>query len=176
MSRSRRNQIVTDQPVQGELLFRAIIYWCFCMVMLEISVIGWLYMNEPSLPLSQLVWQSLEMNGPAFFCSIFLLPLILFDLLRVSSRFAGPVQSVRLTLRQLAEGKPARRVYLRRDDFWQDLAHFANVVADKVEAELPQVAQDENRAQQLRTSERGTRGYGETNAQPNMADEALVEV
>jgi hypothetical protein len=132
---SRRSQIVTDQPVQGELLFRAIVYWCLCMVVLEILAIGWLMLNEPSQPFSLVVKQSLLLNAPAWLGSLFLLPLILFDLLRISSRFAGPIQNIRFALRQLAEGKPARRVYLRRDDYWQDLAYYTTVIAEKLEPE-----------------------------------------
>lgn len=177
MSGSRRNQILTDQPVQGELLFRALIYWCFCMVMLEICVAGWLYINEPSANFWQVVRKSLEMNAPAFFCSMFLLPLILFDLLRVSSRFAGPVQSVRLTLRQLAEGKPARRVYLRRDDFWQDLAHYANLVADKVEVRTDET--QEPWANDTPTHQRRSEladDDSKTPTKPTLFQEDLIEV
>ena len=62
-----------------------------------------------------------------------LLPLVLFDVLKVSNRFVGPIHQIRHTLRQLAAAEPARRVYLRRDDFWQELAHYTNVVADDLE-------------------------------------------
>ena len=34
---------------------------------------------------------------------------------------------------QLASGTSARRVYLRNDDFWQELADYTNRVADELE-------------------------------------------
>lgn len=172
MSGSRRNQIVTDQPVQGELLYRALVYWVFCMVVLEVSVIGWLHFNDPSATYLQLAQDSLKMNAPAFLCSIFLLPLVLYDLLRVSSRFAGPVQSVRLTLRQLAEGQPARRVYLRRDDFWQDLAHYANVVADRVESNAQTAPSQEDQSDRSKTRT----DDGVTTIQLHSVEQELIEV
>ena len=135
MSGSRRNQIVTDQPVQGELLFRALVYWFLCMLVMQFLVMGWLLLHGPDRTPIELIRESLAVSAPAIFGSVFLLPLVLYDLLRVSNRFVGPINSVRLTLRQLAEGeRPARRVYLRGDDFWQELAHYTNVIAEKVES------------------------------------------
>jgi len=135
MSGSRRNQIVTDQPVQGELLFRALVYWFLCMLVMQLLVMGWLLVHGPDRTIVKLIRESLAVSAPAIFGSVFLLPLVLYDLLRVSNRFVGPINSVRLTLRQLAEGeRPARRVYLRGDDFWQELAHYTNVIAEKVES------------------------------------------
>lgn len=135
MSGSRRNQIVTDQPVQGELLFRALVYWFLCMLVMQFLVMGWLLLHWPDRTPIELIRESLAVSAPAIFGSVFLLPLVLYDLLRVSNRFVGPINSVRLTLRQLAEGeRPARRVYLRGDDFWQELAHYTNVIAEKVES------------------------------------------
>lgn len=137
MSGSRRNQVVTDQPVQGELLFRALVYWLLCMLVLELLVAAGLLLNGPERTLVELIRESIAVSAPAILGSVFLLPFVLYDLLRVSNRFVGPINSVRFALRQLAEGKPARRVYLRRDDFWQELAHYTNVIAEKMESSQP---------------------------------------
>lgn len=133
MSKSRRNQIITDQTVQGELLFRAIVYWFFCLMVVELMVLGWALWTGPEQPLQAAIRQSLAISAPAIFGSVLLLPIVLIDVLRVSNRFVGPIQQVRNTMRQLAGGEPARRVYLRRDDFWQELAYYTNIVADEVE-------------------------------------------
>lgn len=136
MSDTRRNQIITDQVVQGELMFRAIVYWFFCLLVVELLVLGWSIVTGPvGRPIQQVVRESLAISAPAIFGSVLLLPLVLLDVIRVSNRFVGPIQSVRCTLQQLANGEPARRVYLRRNDFWQELAHYTNVVADRLETE-----------------------------------------
>lgn len=135
MSGSRRNQIITDQIVQGELMFRAIVYWFFCLLVVELLVMGWSMITGPARPMQQVIRESLAISAPAIFGSVLLLPLVLMDVIRVSNRFVGPMQSIRCTMRQLANDEPARRVYLRRDDFWQELAHYTNTVADRMETE-----------------------------------------
>ena len=132
-SPSRRTQIINDQIVQGELMFRAIVYWFFCLLIIELLVLAWAMLTGPPQTLAALVRESLGVSAPAAFGMILLLPFILVDVLKVSNRFVGPIQSVRATMRQLSDGVPARRVYLRRDDFWHELAHYTNLVADKIE-------------------------------------------
>ena len=133
MLNSRRRQIITDQSVQGELIFRAIVYWFFCLLVVELLVLGWAMFSGPSRPFPVVIRQSLSLSAPAVFGSVLLLPVVLIDVLKVSNRFVGPIQQVRHTLRQLAKGEPARRVYLRKGDFWQELAHHTNLIADQLE-------------------------------------------
>lgn len=140
MSNSRRRQFIVDQTVQGELIFRAIVYWFFCLMVVEFLILGWSMMVGPARPFPVVLRQSLAMSAPAVFGSVLLLPLVLIDVLKVSNRFVGPIYQIRHTLRQLAAGEPARRVYLRRNDFWQELAHHTNVVADQLENATEDVA------------------------------------
>ena len=131
--KSTRRQIITDQTVQGELLFRSILYWLFCLCTVFLSVMAWAMWSQPGVPFLEVAQQSLVVSAPVFVGAILLLPLILIDVLRVSNRFVGPIRQVRHVLKQLAHGEPSRRVYLRKDDFWQDLAHYTNIVAEDLE-------------------------------------------
>jgi hypothetical protein len=128
MSKTRRSQLLTDEAVQGELLFRAIIYWFFCLLVVALLVVGWSFFSGPPRPLPVVIRQSLLAAAPAIFSSVILLPVVLLDVLKVSSRFVGPIQQIRHTMRQLATGQRARPVLLRKDDFWQDLAEYTNKV------------------------------------------------
>ena len=128
MSLSRRNQLMTDESVQGELLFRAIIYWFFCLLAVSLLVVGWSLYSGPPRPLSVIIQDSLLRNAPAFFGSVVLLPIVLVDVLKVSSRFVGPIHQVRSALRRAAAGESTPRVAVRKEDFWQDLAFYANEV------------------------------------------------
>ncbi len=132
MSRCRRRKIYTDEAVQGELMFRAIVYWFFCLMVVSMLVLAWSFLTGPPRPFPLLVRQSLVASAPAIFGSVILLPLVLIDVLKVSNRFVGPVQQVKDVIGQLAKGEPARRVYLRDNDFWQELANATNAVADEV--------------------------------------------
>ena len=145
MSLSRRNQLLTDEFVQGELLFRAITYWFFCLLVVSLLVVGWSMVSGPPRPFFVIIQDSLVHVGPAVLGSIVLLPLVLMDVLRVSSRFVGPIQRVRNVLRKAAAGEPTPTVALRKDDFWQDLALYANqVVAKSAMPELKGHEEDAN--------------------------------
>ena len=145
MSRSRRNQLLTDEVVQGELLFRAITYWFFCLMVVSLLVVGWSMYCGPPRPFSVIIQDSLVQTAPAFFGSIVLLPIVLIDVLKVSSRFVGPIQQVRNVLRKAAAGEPTPPLALRKDDFWQDLALYANqVVATQLMPELTGNEDDAN--------------------------------
>ena len=133
MSRSRRNQFLTDEIVQGELLFRAIVYWFFCLMVVWLLAFGWSMYSGPPRPLIVLIQESVASSAPAILGSVILLPLVLIDVLRVSNRFVGPVQQVRNTMRNLATGENAYPVNLRKDDFWQDLAQYTNELVARQE-------------------------------------------
>ena len=132
MPKCRRSQILTDEAVQGELLFRAIVYWFFCLMTVSLLVIAWAAYAGPPRPLAEVVRASLAKYAPAIFGSVILLPIVLIDVLRVSNRFVGPIHQVRNTLRRLAANEPADPVMLRKDDFWQELAFYTNQVAVKM--------------------------------------------
>ncbi len=137
MSLSRRNQLLTDEVVQGELLFRAITYWFFWLLVVSLLGVGWSMVSGPARPLSVIIQDSLVQTAPAFIGSLVLLPIVLIDVLQVSSRFVGPIQRLRHVLRQAAAGEPTPALALRKYDFWQDLTLYANeVVASRSRPEL----------------------------------------
>jgi nitrogen fixation/metabolism regulation signal transduction histidine kinase len=59
---------------------------------------------------------------------VFLLPVFVVDTIKISHRFAGPVYSLRRALREIAEGKPPRKLKFRRHDFWHELADDYNAM------------------------------------------------
>lgn len=131
--RSIRRQVIADPTVQGELLFRALIYWFLCLTTVLLMVLGWSLWSGPPRSFVQVVQDTLVVSAPVVCGAVILLPVVLVDVLRVSNRFVGPIRQVRYVLKQLASGEPARRVYLRSGDFWQDLAHYTNIVAEDLE-------------------------------------------
>ena len=133
MSLSRRNQLLTDEVVQGELLFRAIIYWFFCLMVVAILVVGWSMVTGPPRPLSVIIQDSLVQTAPSFFGSIALLPIVLMDVLKVSSRFVGPIQRLRNVLRKAAAGEPTPPLVVRKDDF-AIMCTFFNGVAKPIDS------------------------------------------
>ena len=72
--------------------------------------------------------------GPAIVVGVLLLPLAVFDVLRLSNRFVGPFFRLRGAMRQLARGERVDPIFFRRGDFWQEFADEFNAVAARLEA------------------------------------------
>jgi hypothetical protein len=70
--------------------------------------------------------------------SLILLPMVMIDVVRMSTRFVGPIIRLRGSLRELAETGRCRPVSFREHDYWQDLADDFNRVAQRVERTSPE--------------------------------------
>jgi signal transduction histidine kinase len=71
--------------------------------------------------------------GLVVLASVVLVPVIMFDVLVTSNRFAGPLYRVRRAMRELAAGERVGAIQFREKDFLQDLADEFNAVAQRVE-------------------------------------------
>ena len=69
--------------------------------------------------------------------SLLLLPGVIFDLVRLSNRFAGPMFRLRRSMHDLAQGKPVDAVHFRHGDFWQEFADDFNTIAAGQEQRTP---------------------------------------
>ena len=77
---------------------------------------------------------SLEMENwtylvPAMAVSSCILPFAMYDLLRFSNRFAGPIAKMRRNCEQLANGESIDELELRPRDFYRDLKTSLNHIS-----------------------------------------------
>jgi hypothetical protein len=127
-----RKQLFVDPKVQGTLVFRVVAYWVICVFTMALMLLCWRMLTGPARPpLTQLddMWFHF---GPALVASFILLPLVIYDILRTSNRFTGPMFRLRRCMRELAEGKEVKPIRFRGSDFWQDLAKDFNAVVQRV--------------------------------------------
>jgi hypothetical protein len=66
---------------------------------------------------------------------VFLLPVFIFDTIKLSHRFAGPVLRLRNEMRAVADGGELRRLSFRKGDFWHSLAEDYNALLDRFETD-----------------------------------------
>jgi hypothetical protein len=66
-----------------------------------------------------------------------LAPVFIYDAIKLSSRFTGPIHRLREGLGALAGGQPVSTLTFRGDDFWQDLAQDFNRVAQRMGVNEP---------------------------------------
>ncbi len=123
MKPAKRTQLWVDSKVQGGLLMRVVLYW-----LLMEFLMGALAASQVALTAGQ----ALYAFGPALVSSFILLPLVMFDVVRFSHRFAGPMGRLRREVKQIADGEPTEPIRFREGDFWYDLANEINRLGEEV--------------------------------------------
>jgi hypothetical protein len=132
MPRSQRRQTFVDSQVQGALARRIILHWLFFVCVCWGVPLFVQLVLAPSRPVEQtlrLIWTT---QGPLMLAMVFLLPVFVIDTIKLSHRFTGPILNLRRALQEVAAGQPPRKLQVRQNDFWQDLASDYNVLAARL--------------------------------------------
>jgi hypothetical protein len=128
----RRHQMIADKKLQGALLAHTTIYWFYCLFSVTLIAVCWIIVSkqpESSSELFTLLWLNC---GPALLGSVVLLPLVLLDCLKLSSRFAGPMVRMQRVMRELAAGENPPAITLRPGDYWTEFADDFNMVMERL--------------------------------------------
>jgi hypothetical protein len=129
----KRSQLLADLPVQGSIIAWMVFYWGASLLMLFGLLFFWTLLTGPA----RMSWMTVDhvwfKYGAVFVAAALLLPLIVWDMLKLTNRFAGPVRRLRNYLHQLAEGKPVPPLHFRKGDYWHDLANDFNRVVERIE-------------------------------------------
>jgi methyl-accepting chemotaxis protein len=135
MASYKRKQLFVDPQVQGALVARIVGYWLSCLLTVIVMVVNWRIVTESDkLWHQQLadIWRSM---GPAFVVALVLLPIALYDIVRLSNRVVGPLVRLRAGLRALARGERLQAIRFRDGDFFGELAEEFNAVLARLEAD-----------------------------------------
>lgn len=129
MNQSKRTNLLPNPKLQGALLIRLLSYWLAgVMVMLSLAIVQAMVAGSDA-SFSVLLNRALLAFGPALLSSVALLPLLMFDALRFSIRFAGPLRRLTQEAHRMANGLDVAPVNFREDDYWHELAVPFNAVA-----------------------------------------------
>jgi hypothetical protein len=130
-----RRRLFVDKQVQGTLLFRIAIYWCFSVLtvcLITLCVRG-LTVEARSFWDFFAFQEFFKQYGLVLLASLVLVPLIMLDVVAMSNRFAGPLLRMRRSMRELAAGQHVEPIQFRDKDFWREVATEFNLVVDYVE-------------------------------------------
>lgn len=133
MATYKRKKFLVDSSVQGALALRTIFYWMGCTgVTIGIVALLKIINGRAGLesPYAEL-WSSCQ---PIAIASLFLLPVVAYDMVQMSNRVAGPIVRLRGAMRQLAEGRPVAPLRFRENDFWREMADEFNAIAAQLQA------------------------------------------
>ena len=140
--KKRRQRLFTDRQLQGTLLAHTAIYWFYCLFSVTLIAVCWIVFTQQPDSSSDLFNQLWLSCGPALLGSVLLLPLVLLDCLRLTSRFAGPMVRFQRAMRELAREGATAEVKLRDGDYWREFADDFNIVVKKLQGETPAATMD----------------------------------
>jgi nitrogen fixation/metabolism regulation signal transduction histidine kinase len=69
---------------------------------------------------------ALKRNFIPLMVGLAMVPVFVYDTIRVTNRFAGPIARLRETLRDISSGSELRELKLRQGDYWSELAQEFN--------------------------------------------------
>ncbi|MEZ6136865.1 MAG: hypothetical protein R3C53_18375 [Pirellulaceae bacterium] len=128
-----RSKIFIDKTVQGAIAKRIILHWFVFFLLASLSLFTVEYfMGSSNLSMAEhlgVVWSKY-----AFFFLLMLaiMPTFIYDTMKMSHRFAGPILRLKDSLKNLADGGQTQHLKFRENDFWRELSEDFNRVAERV--------------------------------------------
>lgn len=127
--RSNRTRSYVDPGVQGALMRKVSLHW-LTLVAVNCGVLGgWVWLFERAdASADEALAISFSKCLPFFITSAALLPVFLYDTLKLTNRFAGPALRFRAALSDASRGMPVQPMQFRHDDFWQEMSDSFNAL------------------------------------------------
>lgn len=116
-----REKVWIDRNVQGVLVGRVVLYWVLAMLYVGLGSACFQYYQHPDWTLLSHAKILFNQFWPWLPSAVLCLPLVAFDVVRLSNGFAGPIYRLRKHLDELNENPNCRPLSFRDDDYWQDL-------------------------------------------------------
>lgn len=132
MSRNKRGKEYIDPQVQGALWRRLVLHWIAFTAVALMLVVGLEWMSDPFRSVGEVLSHAWWTYSPVLLVLGCLIPLFVYDSIRLSHRFAGPVSRLRQVIQSLANGATPERIEFRENDFWKEMAADMNQVIDRL--------------------------------------------
>lgn len=120
---SQRRKFLIDPKVQWAIIRRMMMHWSLTILALLAIGIGVQLVYAPgNLTFWQAIGRSFGAQAPLLCVMFMLVPVYVWDIVKLSHRFAGPMLRLRGILNELADGGRATSLKFRPGDFWQETA------------------------------------------------------
>lgn len=162
-SRLRRKRFVSRE-IQGNLLRRLAVYWFIYHFVLWHTMFlyryleyrGWLFAGATPLTFRELYTAFAIQHYSVLVCAVAIFPVVLWDMLKMTHRVAGPMVRMRNELRRLTRGERVAPVRLRHDDMLTDfVAAFNEFVASRAAEPCPSNSMPGSQADESASSAEG---------------------
>jgi hypothetical protein len=134
MSHPQRRKKFIDSRVQGALARRIVFHWVLFIGVASIATLLLQFLSNPFRPISEQLQELWWSHGPFLVVLVFLLPIFVYDSIKLSHRFVGPIFSLHRTMRETTADAPPRKLKFRADDFWHELADDFNAMVARLTA------------------------------------------
>ncbi len=114
----KRKQLYVNKTVQRRFLWRIVCYW----MVYHLFVVHGLFLtygvmtNDRPRPFIQMYGEFLSSQVPLLVVALATLPMILYDMLKLTNRVVGPLVRIERTLKQMMSGEPVEPLKLRNKD------------------------------------------------------------
>ena len=134
MSKSRtrgpRGSVLVDRELQGKLVLRSAIHWATFVVASASLGLMIQFCSDPFAGVSVNLHRFWTAFGPTLLVLACLMPVFIYDFVKFSHRFVGPILRTRGVLRELADGRSPSRVTFRENDFNAEIAEDLNGIIE----------------------------------------------
>lgn len=130
--RFERTQLLVDRDVQVSLIVRSGLYGLACVVYFSVVQFFAQAMIHPDMSVLDVFWSLADEAVYWVPGLLVLMPLMGYDMLRHSHRFAGPILSLKREMRRLSDQESGKELVFRVNDFWNCVAQDFNNLRQRV--------------------------------------------
>ena len=139
-----RKKLYVSHMIQGRMLLKLSLYWAVYHFVLWHAMFLYRYMQyradvlggATQVPFAELYATFLTQHYSLILCAIGLFPIILWDMVKVTHRIAGPLVRFQHTLRDLTTGLRVKPIKLRKGDMLVELQDIFNEYITELNAKL----------------------------------------
>ena len=129
---TKRRRALVDPEVQGDVLRKIAIHWVVFFICNACALTIWIRLFEqPDADWGQTFGDTIKRFLPFFIITMALIPAFVWDTLKLTNRFAGPILRLRSTLADASRGLKVAPLHFRTNDYWQEIAQNFNAVMAK---------------------------------------------
>jgi hypothetical protein len=131
---AKRHRVWVDPEVQGGVLKKIAIHWVVFFVCNALALTIWIRLFEqPDVPWGQTFGDTIKRFLPFFVITLALIPAFVWDTLKLTNRFAGPILRLRSALYAASQGQAVEPLHFRPNDFWAEIATNFNALMQRGE-------------------------------------------
>ena len=131
---TKRRRTLVDPEVQGGVMRKIAVHWVIFFVCNTFALMIWIRLFEqPEVGWGETFIDTLQRFFPFFVITMALIPAFVWDTLKLTNRFAGPILRLRGALSDASAGRAVSPLKFRENDFWQEIAVHFNRLMERYE-------------------------------------------